>query len=596
MFIDPPGADNALGFSNLPVGAANILDDSSSTGVNLSGNWTTQTTGGFDGEFAQSDASGSDVATYTFTGLTPGSFQQIAITWPATTGAYQNAVSVLDGGHVINTFTIDQTQNPSDPNDPSSTWQSLGTFYVTGTTLQVQIAQTSGYYGVSIAVADAVRLQQIVGNAAADDNFHVMPSSPTIDAGDPASVSFNEPQPNGVRVNLGFDGNTSAAATSPQQLIQVLSPGGFGKLVDGQQVNLQWRSDGLTPSQPVLFINTGNGPAVGAFLSNSYQTSAYSYDNGSISGPIDLSGVDDPAPTAVYQSYSSASYGAGSTLSYNLPVPDGTYTIRLDFADPNDSAEGQRTFDIQLQGSTVASAYDIYQAAGDLDNKATQLTYTFTVTGGQGINLNLVNDTNTPAILSGIELTRSNPEGTANPAVDLAYSTDGGMTWMPIGSGVSMDSFGSGNYSWTIPADAPTGDNYLVRVTSDQAATVSGTSLPFTVANSGHLYYVNDSSTSGDVFTTAPGNNANDGKTASTPMASLAALLSAYTMHPGDIIYVDTGTYNGVRNIVLGPDDSGITIEGAAPAAPYSAAVTPTTATMSLSSTAPPTSPSPMSE
>ncbi len=464
---------------------------------------------------------------------------------------------------MINTFTIDQTQNPSDPNDPSSTWQSLGTFYVTGTTLQVQIAQTSGYYGVSIAVADAVRLQQIVGNAATDDNFHVMPGSPTIDAGDPASVSFNEPEPNGGRVNLGFDGNTSAAATSPQQLIQVLAPGGFGKLVDGQQVNIQWRSDGLTPSQNVLSINTGNGSAVGAFLSNSYQTSGYSYDNGSISGPIDLSGVADPAPMVVYQSYSSASYGVGNTLSYNLPVPDGTYTIRLDFADPNDSAEGQRTFDIQLQGSTVASAYDIYQAAGDLDNKATQFTYTFTVTGGQGINLNLVNDTYTPAILSGIELTRLNPEGTANPTVDLAYSTNGGMNWMPIASGVSMDSFGAGNYSWTIPTHAPTGDNYLVSVTSDQATTVGGTSAPFTVANSGNLYYVNDSSSSGDVFTTAPGNNANDGKTAATPMASLAALLAAYTMHPGDIISIDSGTYNGVRNIVLGPNDSGIAIEGA---------------------------------
>ena len=134
---------------------------------------------------------------------------------------------------------------------------------------------------------------------------------------------------------------------------------------------------------------------------------------------------------------------------------------------------------------------------------------------------------------------------------------------MAIASGVSMDQFGRGGYAWTVPADAATGTDYLFRVTSDQIPTVQGTSAaPFTVANSGNLYYVNDGSTTGDLYTSAAGNNANDGKTKATPMASLGALLSAYVMHPGDIIYVDSGNYQVVRNIVLGPNDSGITIEG----------------------------------
>src|SRR5262249_25790544 len=55
----------------------------------------------------------------------------------------------------------------------------------------------------------------------------------------------------------------------------------------------------------------------------------------------------------------------------------------------------------------------------------------------------------------------------------------------------------------------------------------------------GAMYYVNDASTAGDVFTTAPGNNANDGKTPATPVASLTGLLSLYQFHPGDTIYVD---------------------------------------------------------
>ena len=81
----------------------------------------------------------------------------------------------------------------------------------------------------------------------------------------------------------------------------------------------------------------------------------------------------------------------------------------------------------------------------------------------------------------------------------------------------------------------------------------------------GTNYYVNDSSTVGDVFTTAPGNNANDGKSPATPLASLPGLLTLYTFHPGDTIYVDTGAYALVRNVTLGPQHSGVRIVGPGP-------------------------------
>ena len=58
--------------------------------------------------------------------------------------------------------------------------------------------------------------------------------------------------------------------------------------------------------------------------------------------------------------------------------------------------------------------------------------------------------------------------------------------------------------------------------------------------NGGTDYYVNDSSTVGDVFTSAPGDNAASGKDAAHPMASISALLAAYDLDPGDIIHVDT--------------------------------------------------------
>ena len=45
-------------------------------------------------------------------------------------------------------------------------------------------------------------------------------------------------------------------------------------------------------------------------------------------------------------------------------------------------------------------------------------------------------------------------------------------------------------------------------------------------------------------------------------MASLAALLSAYDFDPGDVIHVDTGTYNLSTNIMSTSDDQGVTIQG----------------------------------
>lgn len=70
-------------------------------------------------------------------------------------------------------------------------------------------------------------------------------------------------------------------------------------------------------------------------------------------------------------------------------------------------------------------------------------------------------------------------------------------------------------------------------------------------------YYVNDNSTTGDVFTSAVGNDLNVG-TAAAPFATLA---KAYqTAVAGDIIYMDAGTYDNIAN---GPVAKSLTFRGA---------------------------------
>ncbi|HYV35271.1 MAG TPA: IPT/TIG domain-containing protein [Gemmataceae bacterium] len=162
------------------------------------------------------------------------------------------------------------------------------------------------------------------------------------------------------------------------------------------------------------------------------------------------------------------------------------------------------------------------------------------------------------------------PLTTAQIQAEFAKSVFGTVNIDLLQNGALMQNIATavpdnGSFSWTIPANLPLGDGYQVRVTANDATQPSGLSpQQFLVANNGHCYYVNDSSTAGDIYTTAPGNDANSGKDPSQPMATLAALLQAYPVGPGDTVYVDTGNYAVLHNIILDATHSGVTIIGPA--------------------------------
>ena len=149
---------------------------------------------------------------------------------------------------------------------------------------------------------------------------------------------------------------------------------------------------------------------------------------------MDTSGVTNPAPEAVYQTYAYATYGVGNQIAWSLPVPDGSYTLRLHFTEPDFLSPGNRTFDIVVDGTLLADNYDIRAAAGAA-LRAVAPSFAVTASGGNGLTIQLINQTvSYTAILSGIELTAVNPGGVAVPTVDLAYSSDGGSNWNAIAS------------------------------------------------------------------------------------------------------------------------------------------------------------------
>ena len=62
-------------------------------------------------------------------------------------------------------------------------------------------------------------------------------------------------------------------------------------------------------------------------------------------------------------------------------------------------------------------------------------------------------------------------------------------------------------------------------------------------------FYINDNATKGDIYTTAIGNDSNDGTTSATPKLSIWATYKK--AQEGDTIIIDTGIYNELPKGIL---------------------------------------------
>jgi nitrous oxidase accessory protein NosD len=71
------------------------------------------------------------------------------------------------------------------------------------------------------------------------------------------------------------------------------------------------------------------------------------------------------------------------------------------------------------------------------------------------------------------------------------------------------------------------------------------------------IYYVNDTSTVGDAWCTAPGDDANPGYFPSQPKATMQSVVTTYDLAPGDKVFVDTGVYRETNSCHVRTNDSG---------------------------------------
>ena len=140
--------------------------------------------------------------------------------------------------------------------------------------------------------------------------------------------------------------------------------------------------------------------------------------------------------------------------------------------------------------------------------------------------------------------------------VDLQYSTNNGAAWSNIATGVAAN---SETYAAWAPAFSHPATLWRV-VCSTNAAIAATNAKPFSIratTNTAFSFYVNDDSPTGDVYCSALGNNANLGVATNAPKRSLQAILDAYDLEAGDVVYVDTGSIATTNTTAISIADSG---------------------------------------
>ena len=141
-------------------------------------------------------------------------------------------------------------------------------------------------------------------------------------------------------------------------------------------------------------VNCG-GPIYTAANSNVFAADAYFTGGSPLTRVVAISNTSDQT---LYQTMRYA-----ASFSYSIPVPNGTYTVNLHFAETNASSfgVGLRTMDITINGTLVYPALDVFALAGK--NAALIKTSTVTVTNGK-VDITLAKKAGSNAFINAIEV------------------------------------------------------------------------------------------------------------------------------------------------------------------------------------------------
>lgn len=343
--------------------------------------------------------------TYTIPGFAPGSNQTVRLhfaeTFFTTAGSRTFNVSI-NGAQVLTNFDIFATagaQNKAVIEQFSEAANSSGQYVIQFTS----VVNQSLVSGIEITSGAACTVPTVPGALTA-----TAASSSQINLSWTASTSSCAVSYNVFRsTTSGFTPSTSnriasaltgttfsdtglAASTTYFYLVQATNSGGTSG--SSNQASATTQAGTAGPVQ----INSG-GPAVSPFVADTGFAGGSTINH---ANTIDLSGVTNPAPMAVYQT---ARIG---NFSYTIPAAafaaGSSHTVRLHFAETFWSAAGSRVFNVTINGTAVLTNFDIFAAAG-AKNKAIieQFTVNANANGQYVIQFTPVKDN---SLVSGIEI------------------------------------------------------------------------------------------------------------------------------------------------------------------------------------------------
>jgi len=176
---------------------------------------------------------------------------------------------------------------------------------------------------------------------------------------------------------------------------------------------------------------------------------------------FDVGNTLDRPQTGLSQPYRTIRYSSSGVMGYDIPVPNGEYTVILHFAETWFGATsggaggiGSRVFDVSIEGQVVEDNLDVFAQAGGAQTMLLR-SHTVTVTGGildiDFSSLASVGGVRHP-IINAIEVLGNGSASSppiANAGTDQTISLPGTSSATFNGIGTDPDGGAISSYQWT---------------------------------------------------------------------------------------------------------------------------------------------------
>ncbi|MFM8219153.1 MAG: hypothetical protein ACKOJF_09515, partial [Planctomycetaceae bacterium] len=223
-------------------------------------------------------------------------------------------------------------------------------------------------HSLGYTVVDPTRDDPRFVNPAAGD-FRLLPTSTSLDAGDPGDAFAAEPGPNGQRINLGAYGNTPLATPSAARALRLEYPEFYADWPAAEGRSILWRTyDSGTADRRLtglvsldLYTSTGSLVAHIATVPASDESYGWSPEASGLTGSltsryrIQISSVSDPSlADSSREAFAVPPDGAFYYVNDSSTVGDEWTTVA-----GNNRATGKSAGDPKANLLPVLRAYDL---------------------------------------------------------------------------------------------------------------------------------------------------------------------------------------------------------------------------------------------